>query len=365
MTSSSISQPSWRRDKPKGWSRLVWFPGLAVLVGFIALATIPARCEDPEATSEPSVAAAAVSLEGIFAGGAPRNVEELREMERLNQKLVEQLRPVTVGLRVGQAQGSGVIVSEDGYILTAAHVIQRPGLPADVILHDGRIVKGTTLGMDRASDAGMVKINPPDGDNPAREWPFLEMAPGGSVKEGQWCLVLGHPGGYQRGRPPVVRFGRVLSQDRELIVTDCTLVGGDSGGPLLDLDGRVVGIHSRIGGALTANMHVPVKLYHDGWDRMLKSQIWGDIPRGSPYIGVEGDGQSGEARIVVVQPGQPADRAGIRSGDVILRFGGKRVRDFASLAAMVADSDPGDRVEVVVRRGDEELTLQLRIGRRR
>ena len=330
-----------------------------------AAATQEAGKSDAAAADAGTVSKTPVSIDEILDGRAPQNVEELREMERLTQRLVERLRPATVGLRIGQAQGSGVLVSADGYILTAAHVIQRPGLPADVILHDGRVVKGTTLGLDRASDAGMVKINSPEGDKPPREWPFLEMSKGPEIKVGQWCLVLGHPGGYQRGRKPVLRFGRVLAQDGGLIVTDCTLVGGDSGGPLLNMDGQIIGIHSRIGGAITANMHVPVQTYHDGWDRMVKSQMWGEIPRGSPFIGVQGDGQAGEARIVVVEPGQPADRAGVRAGDVIIRFGGKPVRDFAALVALVADSEPGDEVAIVVRRDGEEITLQLEIGRRR
>jgi serine protease Do len=347
-------------------SRLAWRLVLSALLVLCAF-SVPGLGYAQEASGTVDAAGEGVDerVRAILSGDIPQTVEELRQMERVTQKLVAELRPATVGLRIGQAQGSGVLVAADGLILTAAHVIQRPGLPADVILHDGRVVKGTTLGLDRANDAGMVRINAPDGDAAAPEWPHLEIAEGRGLTAGQWCIVLGHPGGYQRGRKPVLRFGRILSHDADLIVTDCTLVGGDSGGPLLDMDGRVIGIHSRIGGALTANMHVPVRHFRSGWDRMVKGQMWGEIPQGSPYIGVQGDGQSTEARIVVVEPGQPADRAGIRPGDVVTRFNGKEVRDFPTLAAMVADSEPGDRVAIVVRRDGQLLELQLRIGRRR
>ena len=166
-------------------------------------------------------------------------------------------------IRVGPAQGSGVLISPDGYILTAAHVAQTPDESAVITLHDGTEVKGKTLGMDRDIDAGLVKIEDPPRNGSA--WPFVEMGSSGEIRPGQWCIVTGHPGGYQKGRDPVFRVGRVLGRDAKVIVTDCPLIGGDSGGPLFDFDGNVIGIHSRIGAPLTVNMHVPVNAYAEGW----------------------------------------------------------------------------------------------------
>src|SRR4030095_1140333 len=103
---------------------------------------------------------------------------------------------------------------------------------------------------------------------------FAEMGASDAVKYRQWCLATGHPGGYQEDRQAVLRLGRVSDNESGAIVTDCTLVGGDSGGPLFDLDGRVIGINSRIGQNLAANMHVPVNTYRSSWERMAKGEAW-------------------------------------------------------------------------------------------
>src|ERR1700758_5044418 len=106
-----------------------------------------------------------------------------------------------------------------------------------------------------------------------------------SLTKGQWVVSIGHPGGFRPNRTPVVRLGRVLEANANLIVTDCTLVGGDSGGPLFDLDGKVIGIHSRISSGLAFNFHVPVDTYRTTWDRLVKGDVWGG-GRTGPYIGV-------------------------------------------------------------------------------
>ncbi len=297
-------------------------------------------------------------LTAIFSGGTPESVSDLKAMQEHLQKLIEKVTPSTVGVRVGAAQGSGVIVSKDGYVLTAAHVVGKPNRDVAFLLHDGRTVKGKTLGINTGIDAGLMKITDKG------EWPFVEMGVSSQVKEGQWCLTTGHPGGYQRGRKPVVRYGRVLTLGDGMIMTDCTLVGGDSGGPLFDMDGKVIGIHSRIGGPLTANIHVPVNTYRDTWDRLVKGDEWGDFPAGGPYIGVQGDPASNLAKIIEVYPGTPAQKAGIKIGDVILKFDGQPVTDFASLAALVGERDPGDKVKLQVRRDEQTVELELVIGTR-
>src|SRR6185295_2323319 len=121
------------------------------------------------------------------------------------------------------------------------------------------------LGLDKDVDAGMIKITDKG------EWPAAEMAPDDSYAAGHWCAAVGHPNGYQKERGSVVRLGHVLAARRGVVQTDCTLVGGDSGGPLYDLEGRVIGIHSRIGMFITANIHVPVDTYRETWDRLVAS----------------------------------------------------------------------------------------------
>jgi Trypsin-like peptidase domain len=105
---------------------------------------------------------------------------------------------------------------------------------------------------------------------------FLDMGKSGELAKGQWVIGIGHPGGFRPNRTPVVRVGRILHTDSFVLRTDCTLVGGDSGGPLFDMQGRVIGIHSRIGGfAITENMHVPVDTFRATWDKLAEGRSWG------------------------------------------------------------------------------------------
>ena len=144
-------------------------------------------------------------------------------------------------------------------------------------------------------------------------------------------------------------------------------MGGDSGGPLFDMHGRVIGIHSRIGGSARANLHVPADAYRQSWDRLAKGEAWGQRMRGprpgGPYVGVVADPRSNRAKILGVQRGSPAEAAGIRPGDVIAKFDGKPVKDFAALAAAVRAKRPGNKVTVEIQRGDETLRLELTIGK--
>ncbi len=302
-----------------------------------------------------------IDLESIFFGGRePQSLAELQAMERHQQELAKKAVACTVGIIVGSAHGSGVIISPDGYVLTAAHVGGVPNRAARVVLPDGRQVRGKTLGAYRTLDAGLMKIEEPG------PWPYAEMASAEEpLRIGQWCLVTGHPGGYQEGRSPVVRLGRILLTDRFAITTDCTLVGGDSGGPLFDMEGRVIGINSRIGRLLTANMHVPINAYQETWDRLVKSEEWGHFPGTGPFIGVRGDTEAANARLAEVYPGTPAAQAGLQPGDVILKFAEKVVSDFSSLQLLVNDTQPGDKVQIELRRGEQELTLELVVGQQR
>jgi serine protease Do len=210
----------------------------------------------------------------------------------------------------------------------------------------------------RTLDAGLMKIN---GAGP---WPYAEMAKSDEAMVGQWCLATGHPGGFEEGRKPVVRIGRVLLKDKFAITTDCTLVGGDSGGPLLDMEGRVIGINSRIGRFLTTNMHVPVAAYRESWDRLIKGEAWGSLPGLGPYLGVQGEPNSKDAKISRAIPGSPAEKAGIQAGDIVVKFKGNNVGDFASLQNLVSECQAGDKVPVELMRGGERIKLELEVGER-
>jgi len=310
-------------------------------------------------------------LDGNLEANAPLAVSDLRAMQGHVHSLSEKLKKCTVGVRVDQdrgngmissAWGSGVIISKDGYVLTAAHVAGQPNQPCKFTLHDGREVDGKTLGMFRTLDAGLMKITE-DAD-----YQFAELGDSNKVKTGNWCIALGHPGGFQEDRGLVLRLGRVLveASDRpnNAITSDCTLVGGDSGGPLFDLDGHVIGINSRIGENYSTNMHVPVNAFHDrgAWERMLKGDAWGHLPGQEPWLGVGRDERASEAKIATIVAGSPAEKYKLQAGDVVISFDGRPIADFAALQHAVAECHANEWVRLKVRRAAgnvEEVGLRL------
>jgi serine protease Do len=264
--------------------------------------------------------------------------------------------------------GSGVIVSEDGLVLTAAHVSGDPGKDCILILPDGKRVKGKTLGTDDKLDSGMIKITdkgPNDG-----KWPFIPVGKSADLKKGQWLVSLGHPGGWKRDRLPVARLGQVQDATKDIIRSSCTLVGGDSGGPLFDLAGKVVGIHSRIGYTLAWNVHVPADVFKTEWDRLVKGeQIGKPVKPATAVVGVvfatDSDGAKAEgAKVDEVTEDGPAAKAGLSAGDVITEFDGKEVSTADAVRAILRKKKPDDEVEVVVRRGTKTLTLTVTLGKR-
>src|SRR5207253_4074037 len=151
-----------------------------------------------------------------------------------------------------------------------------------------------------------------------------------------------------------------------VIRTDCTIMGGDSGGPLFDLDGKVIAIHSRIGNPLSANIHVPVDTYRDTWDRLADSEVWGssigDVHTGAPFLGVEFDQEARECVIARAVPGTAAEKAGIRAGDVVVRFDDQLVASAEDLTALVSKKKPGDHVVVEIQRNNDTVQLRVVLG---
>jgi serine protease Do len=293
-----------------------------------------------------------VGDEFLFDGKPPADIAALKLLEQRSGELMNELLPAIVNVQVGAAQGSGVVVSRDGYVLTAAHVIGRQNLNARIKFPDGREVNAKTLGLNRGVDSGMLKITD------AGTYPYVEIGESGQLKNGQWVLAIGHPGGWDEKRGLVLRVGRLLYKNPTVLRTDCVLVGGDSGGPLFDFEGRVVGIHSRIGNALWDNFHVPVDSFSDDWDQLVAGKIVGASTKA--YIGLSVVGDTNQ--VSEVAPGSPADQAGVKVDDRIIRLDGKPVKDKASMGEIFRELKIGQKVELVVQRGELEITMELEVG---
>jgi len=287
----------------------------------------------------------------------PETLEEMRAIEEVVTQVAPGVTAATVGVvfrgLYANSQGSGVIVSEDGLVLTAAHVIPKAGARAQIVLPDGRRVRGVALGLDEGDDSGMIRIQDPG------PYAFAELAPD-DPPIGQWCIATGHPGGYEKGRSPVFRLGRVLGRWDGFLQTDCPIFSGDSGGPLFDLEGRVIGVHSRIRKNLDFNLHVPVTDFRREWKQLALEEP--EAPD-HPILGVTVGELRGQDGVEVVQliAGHSAERAGFRVGDVITEYDGTAIRSIDDLSGMIRRASDGQRASVRVRRGDESLVLRPRL----
>ena len=150
-------------------------------------------------------------------------------------------------------------------------------------------------------------------------------------------------------------------------MTDCVLIGGDSGGPLFGLDGRVIGIHSSIGSSVAENRHVSVATFKRHWDRMAKGDTWGNLPEldgrqpKRPALGIRVDRESDTARITKVHAGGAAEEAGIHEGDIVVEFDGVEVQDAQMLIDLIKQRHPGDRIVIRVRRGADFINASARL----
>jgi len=317
----------------------------------------------------------------LFSGRVPKTVDELKFMESHFAELAESVFPATVNIQMGQSQGSGVVVSSDGYILTAAHVIgSTPGQTALItFMVDGeeKQIFAETLGVQAGSvDSGMLKIkegtsrfNARYGLRPTKidkkdrfedEYPYVEIGISQDLKLGQWVLAVGHPGGIDKARGLVVRVGRIIDNRKTSLRTDCTLVGGDSGGPLFDMNGDVIGIHSRIGQTLVDNLHVPADVYSEKWDLMAA----GVIINGKGTLGFSVVDDTNE--IEKVEPKGPADKAGMKAGDIVTKVQRKKISDKSDLSKAFKSMDvwPNTIIKIVVQRDDEEKILKVKVAKK-
>lgn len=350
--------------------------GIALLAGLVAPATL---AKPPTPTGALALSA---ELKAMLDSGPPKSVEGLRMVQEQIRRVVAAARPVTVAIELSDSVGSGVIISAEGLVLTAGHVSVEPNRELMVRFPDGRRVKGRSLGVNHRIDSGLVQIteaptvhnNEVESDEASQElpavasgWPFVPLAQT-EPKAGDWVIGLGQPNGFVQGRAPPVRVGRVLHTSGDTLNTDVTLVGGDSGGPLLNLRGEVVGIHSKIGERITSNYHVPVGSYQREWERLLAGRMTGlpedeDAADWRPLVGMAVQEVDDELVVTQVFPNKAADEAGVQVGDVLLRFADREVKRAADIDRTVRRQEPYSRVPLVVRRSGVSVEFEVWLGR--
>ncbi len=271
--------------------------------------------------------------------------------------------------RTIQGQGSGFIISPDGYILTNNHVVA----DADKVmvkLLDGREFPAQIIGTDPPTDVAVVKID-------ATDLPVLTLGNSDRLEVGEWVLALGNPFGLSHtltaGIVSALGRSRIgISDYEDFIQTDAAINPGNSGGPLINLEGQVVGINSAIfsqsGGYMGIGFAIPVNMARNIYSQLIDH---GSVIRG--YLGVTvqdltpdlarsfGLKDSKGVLIAQVMPDTPAEKAGLQQGDVVVGINGEPVETVAPFRNKIALTEPGTKIELTVVRDGKELSLGVKV----
>jgi serine protease Do len=268
-----------------------------------------------------------------------------------------------------RGMGSGFVVRSDGVILTNAHVVEGAD-EVRVKLTDRREFKGKVLGIDHVTDVAVVKID-------ATALQTVKIGDPSRIRVGEWVLAIGSPFGFEN----TVTAGIVSATARSLpdgtyvpfIQTDAAVNPGNSGGPLFNLRGEVIGINSQIysgtGGYMGLSFAIPIDVASNVEEQLIKS---GKVERGRIGVAIQdvtaslaksfGLEKPQGALVSSVEPGGPADKAGIKPGDVILAFDGKLVDTSTRLPTLVATTKPGTRAPIEVWRDGKKQSLSVAVG---
>jgi len=296
------------------------------------------------------------------------NKSQRGQLDRLPKGLEELFKnmpqtPRGFGMPKKQAHGSGFIISEDGYVVTNAHVIDN-GAKISVKLDDNRELKAKVIGVDKLSDIALLKIE-------AKGLPAVSLGDSDALDVGQWVVAIGAPFelDYTATQGIVSALSRSLPADTYVpfIQTDAAVNPGNSGGPLFDLKGQVVGVNSQIysrsGGYMGVSFAIPINIVKNVTEQLKTS---GKVSRGWLGVGIQGVNEAlaesigrkntKGSLISSVTPSSPADKAGLQAGDLILQFDGKAVDAVNDLPILVGNTKIGKEVKIdIVRAGSEKI----------
>jgi len=270
------------------------------------------------------------------------------------------------------AQGSGFIISTDGYILTNNHVVGEAD-KITVKLAEGRELSAKLVGTDPESDIALIKVD-------SQGLPFLELADSDAIEVGEWVVAIGNPFGLSHTVTAGIisatgRSNVGLTTYEDFIQTDAAINPGNSGGPLINLDGKVIGINTAIigpGGNVGIGFAIPINMAKAIYPQLKEA---GSVVRGYLGVGIQDltpdfikafglDEDTKGVLVPEVQEGSAAEQAGLEAGDVIVEFNGEPVATAHELQNKVALERPGTKVKVVVLRGGKKKTFTVELGER-
>jgi serine protease Do len=308
----------------------------------------------------------APEMEGLPPDIDPRALEQMPEIFRHLFQYRGQPQ------RERQSMGSGFLISSDGYILTNHHVVDGADT-VEVRLADRREFEAKIVGSDKRSDIALLKVD-------AKDLPVVSFGKADELKVGEWVVAIGSPFGldYSVTAGIVSARGRSLPNEDNanyvpFIQTDVAINPGNSGGPLFNLDGEVVGINSQIytrsGGSIGLSFAIPISVAIDVVEQLKTS---GHVVRGWLGVGIQdvdrglaesfGLDKPTGALISQIEPGGPAEKAGVRVGDVVVEFDGQPVNESADLPHIVGLIKPGTHSGMKVIREGKRTDLRITVG---
>jgi S1-C subfamily serine protease len=336
---------------------LLFFIAGAVSVGAVIGVLALTGTFDDE--SEPPARTATTPRATPAAPGAELDVARLYESVSAGVVFVQ------AGAGQGQASGSGFVIDDEGHIITNQHVVDGSNEFRVRFGEDGEPVEAELLGDDPAVDLALLKVDPRDA-----ELEPLELGASENLRPGDPAIAIGSPFGLEGTVTAgiVSALGRTIQAPNGFsisgaIQTDAAINPGNSGGPLLDEQGRVIGVNSQIRtGGGNGNTGVGFAVPVDEIKRSLPALEKGEDPERA-FLGVSsGAAPEGGAEVGGVIDNGPADRAGLQEGDLIVEIADRPVRDPDDVSALVNSRRPGDEVRVVVERGGERRTLTVTLG---
>ena len=264
--------------------------------------------------------------------------------------------PAVVKLEMADGRtGTGTMITPEGLLLTAGHLLVEANQPVKVFLPDGREFHGISQGIDREADVGMVKLVPP------QNLPDLELQSLDKYEPPRWFIGATYVPHADPTKEPLTHIVGVHRVMDDVIWTDFDVPEFTAGGPLLDREAHFVGMllsRSGFGGF----QFITGARIRKSYERLKKSEVWGEWQSGSgPMVGIVIRTENEGCHVIEVMPGSPAAAAGLQLNDFLTKVSGQPVNTLAEVYALMRSKNPGDKVQIHYRRGEQEHQAELNL----